>query len=290
MPEPIPELQGMQKLESEAPPIVPSWRTRVHQVIFGAETPAGKLFDIVLIVLIALSVVVVSVETVQGLSPAMRTALRLIEWIMTGFFLVEYVLRLISVRRPWAYATSFFGIVDLVAILPTLVSVFVPGAQALLVVRVIRMLRIFRILKLARFLNEAATLTKALQASSRKIIVFMLSVGTMVVVIGSLMFVVEGPAHGFNSIPHSMYWAVVTLTTVGYGDIAPQTPLGQALASLVMILGYGIIAVPTGIVTAELAQSHNIHLKNLACPECNMAGHEADARHCRACGAKLPSF
>lgn len=280
----------MQIPASEAPPIQPSWRSTVNQVIFGAETAAGKLFDLILIVLIALSVVVVSVETVQGLSPAMHMWLRVTEWVLTVFFLVEYVLRLVSVRRPLAYATSFFGIIDLIAILPTLISMFVPGAQAFLVVRAIRMLRIFRILKLVRFLNEATTLVDALRASSRKILIFMFSVGTMVIIIGSLIYVVEGPEHGFNNIPHSMYWAVVTLTTVGYGDITPQTPLGQALASLVMILGYGIIAVPTGIVTAELAQSRNVHLKNVACPECSMSGHETDARHCRACGAKLPGF
>lgn len=290
LPVTIPDLQGMKTADSEAPPVRTSWRTTVHQVIFGTETPAGKLFDLVLIVLIALSVIVVSLETVQGLPPYLRTSLRLAEWIFTAFFLVEYILRLVSVRRPWAYALSFFGLIDLLAILPTLISIFIPGAQALLVVRVIRMLRIFRILKLARFLNEATTLSNAMRASSRKIFVFMLSVGTMVIIIGSMMFVVEGPSHGFTSIPRSMYWAVVTLTTVGYGDIAPQTPLGQTLASFVMILGYGIIAVPTGIVTAELAQSHTIHLKNVACPECSRSAHETDARFCRGCGTKLPTF
>lgn len=261
----------------------------MYQVIFGSETPAGKLFDLVLIVAIALSVVVVSMETVRGFPPAVYTALRVGEWVFTGLFLVEYILRLLCVRSPMAYALSFFGVIDLLAILPTIVSLVIPGAQALLVVRAIRMLRIFRILKLARFLKEATTLSNALRASSRKILVFMLSIGTMVIIIGSIMFVVEGPSHGFTSIPRSMYWAVVTLTTVGYGDIAPQTPLGQTIASFVMILGYGIIAVPTGIFTAELAFARAAHLKNVACPECSRSDHMSDALFCRACGSHLSS-
>ena len=265
------------------------WRTALYNVIFGSDTPAGKLFDLALIVVIALSVVVVSLETVQGLSPAVHSALRIAEWMFTALFLVEYILRLMCVRWPMSYALSFFGVIDLLAILPNIVSVFIPGAQALLVVRVLRMFRIFRILKLARFVREASSLTTALWASSRKILVFMLSIGTMVIIIGSFMFVVEGPGHGFTSIPRSMYWAVVTLTTVGYGDIAPQTPLGQAIASFVMILGYGIIAVPTGIFTAEFAYARAAHMKNVACPGCNRADHLADAQFCPDCGTRLPS-
>lgn len=283
------EFQLMRRDTSEAPSVRAPWRTAMYQVIFGSETPAGKLFDLVLIVVIALSVIVVSLETVQGLSPAVHTALRIAEWVFTALFLVEYILRLLCVRWPMAYALSVFGVIDLLAILPNIVSVFIPGAQALLVVRVLRMFRIFRILKLARFLKEATALTSALWASSRKILVFMLSIGTMVIIIGSFMFVVEGPGHGFTSIPRSMYWAVVTLTTVGYGDIAPQTPPGQAIASFVMILGYGIIAVPTGIFAAKFAYARSAHLENVACPECNRADHVSDAQFCLDCGTRLPS-
>ena len=224
----------------------------------------------------------------RGLPPGAHHALRVAEWTLTIVFTVEYVLRLAAVRRPLAYATSFFGIVDVLAIVPTYVSLLYPGAQVLLVVRILRLLRVFRVLKLARFLTEADVLGRALRASSRKIAVFLLTVSTLVVVIGALMYVVEGPAHGFTSIPLSMYWAVVTLTTVGYGDISPQTPLGQAVASLVMILGYGIIAVPTGIVTAELtAGTRGDAVSGQACPACSAEGHAADARFCRRCGASL---
>ncbi|MDF1501698.1 ion transporter [Roseisolibacter sp. H3M3-2] len=270
----------------EAPATAPA-RARLHQVVFESDTPAGRAFDLALIVLVLVSVAVVSVETVPGLSPGAYRALRVTEWTLTLVFTAEYLLRLAAVRRPLAYATSFYGVVDVLAILPTYVSLFFPGAQALLVVRVLRLLRVFRVLKLSRFLSEAATLTRALRASSRKIAVFLLTVSTLIVVIGSLMFVVEGPAHGFTSIPTSMYWAVVTLTTVGYGDLSPRTGLGRTLASLVMILGYGIIAVPTGIVTAELTQGRGHPVSGQACPSCAAEGHDVDARFCRRCGHAL---
>ncbi len=275
----------------EAPSAGPR-RARLHRVIFEADTPAGRAFDVVLIVLILVSVAAVSLETVPGLPPGAYRWLRASEWALTAAFTAEYLLRLASVRRPLAYVTSFFGAVDLLAIVPTYVSLVVPGAQALLVVRVLRLLRVFRVLKLTRFLTEAATLSRALQASTRKIAVFLLAVSTIVVVVGSVMYVVEGPAHGFTSIPTAIYWAVVTLTTVGYGDISPRTPLGQALASVVMILGYGIIAVPTGIVTAELtagsrASSGPAPAADPACPACGAREHAADARYCRSCGAQL---
>lgn len=273
---------------SESPPPVGSRRARLHQIIFEADTPAGRAFDVALIGLIVLSIVVVSVETVPTLNPTLQTTLIVVEWIFTALFTLEYILRLMAVGRPLSYATSFFGVVDLLAILPTWLSIFVPGAQALLVVRVFRLLRIFRILKLARFLSEAQVLSRALRASLRKIVVFLLCVGTIVVIVGSLMFVVEGPQNGFTSIPVSMYWAVVTLTTVGYGDIAPRTALGQTLASLVMILGYGIIAVPTGIVTSELALGNLQHgVSTQACPGCGIGGHDVGARHCKDCGVLL---
>jgi voltage-gated potassium channel len=298
--------------ETDAPAPSPR-RRRLHGVIFGTDSRAGRAFDVALIGLILASVAAVSLETVPGLPRAVYRALRVAEWALTLLFTAEYVLRLAAVRRPATYARSFFGVVDLLAILPTYVSLVVPGAQALLVVRVLRLLRVFRVLKLTRYLTEAATLGTALRASVRKIAVFLLAVSTVVIVVGSVMYVVEGPAHGFTSMPTSMYWAVVTLTTVGYGDISPRTPLGQALASLVMILGYGIIAVPTGIVTAELTRDARAGLAApppppapgaedrgdrrrgagpvppSECARCRAPGHAADARFCRRCGAPLPS-
>ena len=265
------------------------WRARLHTIVFEADTPAGRAFDLGLIALIALSVMLVSMETVNGLSPATYRAMRAAEWALTGLFTIEYMLRLLAVRHPIVYAASFYGMIDLIAILPTWVSLFVPGAQVLLVVRVLRLLRIFRVLKLTRYLSEARIIGDALRASSQKISVFLLAVAAMVVVFGTVMYVVEGPAHGFTSIPRSMYWAVVTLTTVGYGDISPKTPLGQTLASLVMILGYGVIAVPTGIVTAELTQSRRTPVpeSTQACEACGLDHHDVDARFCRRCGAAL---
>ena len=263
-------------------------RARLHRIVFESDTVAGRAFDIVLIALILVSVAAVSLETVGGLPAGVYHALRAAEWTLTLVFTAEYVSRLIAVRRPLGYAMSFFGVVDLLAILPTYVSLVYPGAQVLLVVRILRLLRVFRVLKLTRFLTEARVLGRALRASSRKIVVFMLGVSTLVVVIGALMYVVEGAEHGFTSIPRSMYWAVVTLTTVGYGDISPKTGLGQALASLVMILGYGIIAVPTGIVTAELTGGgRDAAVSGQACPACGAEGHDVDARFCRRCGAEL---
>ncbi len=275
-------------LNPEESPPPGSSRGRLHQIVFESDTAAGRAFDLTLIALILVSVVLVSVETVAGLSPPTHRALRVAEWTLTIVFTIEYALRLIAVSRPLAYATSFFGVVDLLAILPTYVSLIFPGAHVLLAVRILRLLRVFRVLKLTRFLTEANTLDRALRASSRKIAVFLLAVSTLVVIIGTLMYVVEGAEHGFTSIPQSMYWAVVTLTTVGYGDISPKTPLGQALASLVMILGYGIIAVPTGIVTSELtAGRRDAEVSGQACPSCGAEGHAIDARFCRRCGVAL---
>jgi voltage-gated potassium channel len=210
-----------------------------------------------------------------------------LEWFFTILFTIEYILRLISVRRPFAYAVSFFGMVDLLSILPTYLSVLIPGGQYLIVIRLLRLLRIFRILKLGEYLTEADQLWLALKASRRKISVFLLTVVILVVIIGSLMYVVEGESHGFTSIPTSIYWAIVTLTTVGYGDLAPQTALGKLLASLVMLLGYGILAVPTGIVTAELARGTGLRISTQSCPSCGRSGHDYDARHCKYCGHLL---
>jgi voltage-gated potassium channel len=211
--------------------------------------------------------------------------LQFFEWFFTILFTVEYVLRLLCVGQPWRYARSFLGVVDLLGFLPTYVSLFLPGSQYLLTFRVLRLLRVFRVLKLAKYVGEAKFLSQALRASRRKITVFLYAVLTMVVVLGSLMYVIEGAEAGFTSIPISVYWAIVTLTTVGYGDISPQSPLGQCLAAIIMVMGYSIIAVPTGIVTAEMAFHSSVSTES--CPQCSAEGHDTDAKHCKICGAKL---
>jgi voltage-gated potassium channel len=255
-------------------------------VIFESDTPAGRAFDIGLLIAIFVSVVAVMLESVAGIRREYGGVLRAVEWTVTVLFTIEYVLRLVSVDRPWQYARSFFGVVDLLAIAPTYLSLVVPEAHALMVIRAIRLLRVFRILKLAHFLDEAHVLVGALRASRRKITVFLGGIVTIVVIVGALMYLIEGEEHGFTSIPISMYWAIVTMTTVGYGDLAPRTPLGQLLAALLMILGYGIIAVPTGIVSVELAHAGR-PVSRQACPSCGAEGHDADANHCKYCGARL---
>ena len=263
-----------------------AWRDRWHTIIFGHDTPAGRRFDVWLILLVLGSIAVVVLESLPNLPAAQRRALQAAEWGITILFTVEYGMRLATSRTPVRYATSFFGIVDLLAILPTYLSVVFPGAQALGVVRGIRVLRVFRIFKLGEYVVESETLGRALYASRRKILVFLSAVLSLVVVVGAAMYLVEGPGSGFTSIPLSMYWAVVTLTTVGYGDIAPQTAVGRLLASLVMILGYGIIAVPTGIVSAEIARAG----WRAACRNCGTQQHDADARYCKRCGEPLSAW
>jgi voltage-gated potassium channel len=267
-----------------------AWRETLANIIYNADTPAGRTFDLLLIVAIVLSVLVVMLESVVGVRAAYGPLLRRLEWVLTVLFTVEYLLRLIVARRASHYARSFFGVVDLLSIAPAYLTLFIPGAQALLIVRVLRLLRLFRILKLARYLTEASVLTQALRASLAKITVFLAVVVTLVTVIGALMYVIEGPPHGFTSIPTSVYWAIVTVTTVGYGDIAPKTPMGKALASLAMILGYAIIAVPTGIVTVGLsqAQARQREREDWACVRCGLSSHASDARYCRRCGELLP--
>jgi voltage-gated potassium channel len=263
-------------------------RARLHQVIFEADTPAGRAFDLLLLLAIAASVAVVMLESVASVRARAGPTLRALEWGFTILFTVEYLLRLFSVRRPLRYAVSAFGLIDLLAILPTYLSVVLPGAQSLLVVRLLRLLRIFRVLKLAEYHRESRTLAQAMRASRRKIEVFLLTVMTIVVVVGALMYVIEGEEHGFTSIPMSIYWAVVTLTTVGYGDLAPATTLGRSLAVLLMLTGYGIIAVPTGIVTVELTRAAAAGpISGQACPGCGLGSHEHDAAYCRRCGTKL---
>ncbi|MBN2181515.1 MAG: ion transporter [Sedimentisphaerales bacterium] len=260
---------------------------RLFEIIFEADTPAGKWFDIVLIICILLSVIVVMLDSVSSIRADYGRILYGLEWFFTVLFTVEYILRLLCVGRPIRYAASFYGIIDLLAILPTYISLVFFGSRYLAVVRVLRVLRIFRVLKLGHHTKEAAVLKKALYASRRKILVFLFVVMTLVVIIGSLIYVIEKEQSGFTSIPRSIYWAIVTLTTVGYGDISPQTGLGQFLAAIVMILGYSIIAVPTGIVTVELSQAHKELLTTQACPNCSAEGHDADAEYCKFCGTKL---
>jgi voltage-gated potassium channel len=262
------------------------WRARLHEVIFEADTRAGRAFDLALLIAILLSIVAVMLESVADVRRQYGVVLRAVEWIITVAFTIEYALRLVAVQHPWRYARSFFGVVDFLAIAPTYVALLVPEAHSLMVIRAIRLLRVFRILKLGHFLSEAQLLLTALRASRRKITVFLGAIVTIVVILGALMYVIEGEEHGFTSIPVSMYWAVVTMTTVGYGDLAPRTPLGQLLAALLMILGYGIIAVPTGIVSVELAHASRA-VSRQACPACGTEGHDVDAKYCKYCGGRL---
>ena len=234
-----------------------------------------------------ISVTAVCLESVKSIDSEYGGLLNGIEWTLTILFTIEYVLRLACAGKPVRYAMSFFGIVDLLAIVPTYISIFLPGAQSLTVVRALRLLRIFRVLKLGHFVGEAAMLRAAMRASARKIIIFLGAVLTLVLIMGSLMYLVEGEKYGFTSIPQSMYWAIVTLTTVGYGDIAPATVLGKVIASAVMILGFGIIAVPTGIVSAEMAKQSDERISGQVCPSCTLEGHHVDADYCRRCGTHL---
>ncbi|NBD11448.1 MULTISPECIES: ion transporter [Corallococcus] len=263
------------------------FRARLHTVIFESDTPAGKAFDVALLWAIVFSVGAVMLESVAQVRAGYGHALHVAEWVFTVLFALEYVLRLIAVRRPLDYARSFFGIVDLMALLPSFLSVLFPGAQTLLVVRVLRLLRVFRILKLGHLLGQAEVLLKALLASRAKIVVFLGAVLSIDVIMGALMYMVEGEAHGFDSIPRSMYWAIVTMTTVGFGDITPKTVLGQFIASILMVMGYGIIAVPTGIVSVELAAATRQRQDTQACPGCGAQGHDLDARFCKRCGTAL---
>ena len=280
----------MARLQSRMrePPYPPqSLRQRLHEIIFEADTPAGRAFDNALLVCVAASVAVVMLESVAEVKAQYGRPLLALEWIFTGIFTVEYALRLYCVDKPLRYATSFFGVVDLLAVLPSYLSPLLPGAQSLLVIRVLRMLRVFRVFKLAEYLSESSELWDAMRRSRRKISIFLFTVTMIVVIVGAAMYLVEGPEHGFTSIPMSVYWAVVTLTTVGYGDISPQTPLGRFLAIIVMLMGYGIIAVPTGIVTAEMSRRTHGPVTTQACPGCGAEGHDHDALFCRKCGASL---
>ncbi len=267
---------------------MPGLRGQLNELVFGVETRRGRNFDIFVITVIALSVLAVMLESVADIRLSYGRALFVAEWFFTVIFTIEYLVRLYSAQSALRYAGSFYGLVDLLGTIPTYVSLILPGAQFLLVIRMLRMLRVFRVLRLAQFLTEADVLVRALHASRRKITLFITSVLILVVILGSMMYLIEGSANGFTSIPRSVYWAIVTLTTVGYGDISPQTNIGQALAAVVMIMGYGIIAVPTGIVTAELTRSAEYrHHAKMACSKCGIEGHDLDAVFCKKCGSRL---
>ncbi len=269
------------------------FRERIHEIIFEADTPSGKSFDVILMIAILASVTVVMLESVPEYQLEYGELFVIAEWAFTIFFTIEYVLRLYCVYRPMKYATSFFGIIDLVSILPSFLSIFFPGTHSLLVIRGLRLLRVFRIFKLASFLSQGQIIISALKASRPKIIVFVLFILLSVSIFGSLMYLIEGRANPeFDSIPRSVYWAIVTLTTVGYGDISPITPLGQFIAAFIMIAGYAIIAVPTGIVTAEVINNTNknekeISINTQSCQYCSREGHDDDAVHCKYCGEEL---
>jgi len=262
-------------------------KLKLHEIIFEADTKAGKLFDILLLIAILLSVVVVMLDSVNQMNREYGEILFYAEWFFTILFTIEYFLRIYSVGLPVKYIFSFYGIVDLISILPTYLSLIFAGSHFLITIRMLRMLRIFRVLKFAQYLGAANNLAIALRASKRKILVFLFTVMIIVIIVGSLMYVIEGAKNGFTNIPKSIYWAIVTITTVGYGDISPQTSLGQILASIIMIVGYGIIAVPTGIVTAEYSKARASKISTQACPNCGAEGHDPDAKYCKYCGAKL---
>ena len=265
------------------------FKDRIYQIIFEADTPAGKLFDVLLIWSILISVALVIIESVHQFKVEYQIFLTAGEWLFTILFSIEYLVRIYVTRRKRAYIFSFYGIVDFLAILPTYVSLILPGAHYLMVIRILRLMRVFRIFKLTGYTSEAKILAMALTASRRKIFVFFSTIAVLVVVIGAIMYVIEGPQYGFKDIPTSIYWAVVTLTTVGYGDLSPQTFMGQFFASVVMVLGYSIIAVPTGIMTMELSNIANKRKKitTKVCKECMKEGHDVDAQYCKYCGEEF---
>jgi voltage-gated potassium channel len=272
----------------------PGWRRHMYDVIFEADTPAGRRFDIALVCAILLSILVVVLDSVPRLHHDHAGLLNVLEWGFTVLFTVEYVARLVCVQRPWRYAGGFYGVIDLLAVLPSYFSLLMPGTELLLDIRILRLLRVFRIFKLTLYIEEYTRLAEALAASRRKILVFLSVVLMAILILGTVMYVVEGPQNGYTSIPVAMYWATVTMTTVGYGDITPHTNLGKAIASFMMLMGWGILAVPTGIVTAEMTLRHGDRRMGPArparhCPSCGSGGHEADARFCKDCGAALPA-
>ncbi|MEO0405236.1 MAG: ion transporter [Bacteroidota bacterium] len=275
-------------LHKQEKPETQGWKDRWHEIIFEADTPAGKQFDVALLWLIVLSVLVIMLESVPSIKSEYGDLLLTLELVFTGLFTLEYIMRILVVKRPLKYVFSFFGLVDLLSILPTYFALFGIGTSSLLVIRILRFMRVFRILKLIGFAKQARLLREALNSSKQKISVFLMAVMSIVVILGTVMYIVEGPENGFDSIPVSIYWAIVTITTVGYGDISPQTPLGQTIASMMMILGYAILAVPTGIVSGEIVRgSTEKSFNTINCPSCSREGHDDDAKHCKFCGHEL---
>lgn len=266
-----------------------TWKTKLHEIIYEADTPGGKLFDVVLLIAIIASIVLVMLESVTSFDAKYHDFLNISEWIITILFSLEYIARIIAVKKPLKYITSFYGVIDLLSTIPKYLSLIFVGTHALVALRALRLLRVFRILKLARYLGASNSLVIALKASRAKIAVFLFAVIILSIILGTIMYLVEGEENGFTNIPKSVYWCIVTLTTVGYGDIAPQTPLGQFIASIVMVLGYGIIAVPTGIVTSEMTKnkSGKIDVNTQSCPSCSVGNHKDGAGFCHKCGHQL---
>ena len=267
-----------------------NWKNRLHEIIYEADTSAGKSFDVIILIMILASVILVMLESVSYIDQEYATLFNILEWIITIVFTIEYFLRIIAISKPKNYIFSFYGIIDFLSTVPKYLSLLFVGTHALVALRALRLLRVFRILKLARFIGESNNLVSSLKASRAKISVFLFAVLIVSIILGTVMYLIEGPEHGFTSIPRSVYWCIVTLTTVGYGDISPETPLGQFIASIVMILGYGIIAVPTGIVSAEYAQQtkeNKIPLNTQHCSNCNADNHLDDAKFCHNCGYTL---
>ena len=265
-----------------------TWRSKLHEIIYEADTPVGKIFDIVLLVLILLSVIFVMMESVSWIDIKYHKLLYIGEWVITIFFTFEYIARVVTVKKPFNYIFSFYGIIDFLSTIPLYLSFILVGSNYLLTVRALRLLRIFRILKITRYVGESNKLTRALLHSRAKILIFLFAVLIISIIAGTLMYLIEGEESGFTSIPRSVYWAIVTLTTVGYGDISPATPLGQLIASVIMIMGYGIIAVPTGIVSAEYSRGNDyVHVNTQVCHNCGSEKHRDDAEFCHKCGKEL---
>ena len=276
-----------------------NWKTKLHEIIYEADSPSGKLFDVILLFVIIASIILVMLESVKAIDTKYHVFLNISEWVITILFSLEYIARIITVKKPLKYITSFYGIIDFLSTIPKYLSILFAGTHALVALRALRLLRVFRILKLARYLGASNNLMKALKASRAKISVFLFAVVIISIILGTIMYLIEGEENGFNNIPKSVYWCIVTLTTVGYGDIAPQTPLGQLIASMVMILGYGIIAVPTGIVSAEYTMQRksedeededediSVDLNSKSCLNCSSANHKDDAEFCYHCGQEL---
>jgi voltage-gated potassium channel len=264
------------------------WKIKLHEIIYEADTPNGKMFDIILIFAIIASIILVMLESVESFDKKYHNFLNISEWVITILFSIEYIARIISIKKPSTYIFSFYGVIDLLATIPKYLSLIFVGTHALVALRALRLLRVFRILKLTRYLGASKTLAEAINASRIKIAVFLFVVVLLTVILGTIMYLIEGPENGFTSIPYSMYWAIVTLTTVGYGDISPHTPIGQFIASIVMILGYGIIAIPTGIVSSEMAKADNkVHTNTQHCTNCGADTHLDNADFCNKCGKKL---